>query len=241
MKKPLIAIAGGIVKDFRIEFAGEYFTKTNNNYPKSIIDAGGIPIILPLIKDIEILTNLLSICKGLLLPGGIDINPLSYKELPKPLLGDCNDLLDWYNINLTQKALELNMPILGICRGCQIINVALGGTLHQDISYATDSPLLHKQKSHLSEKCHPIYIKRNSIIYEIFGDNYIVNSGHHQSIKEMPQDLKITSISPDGIIESIEMINKQFVIGVQWHPEMMTSYDEKALNLFKKFIYYCRY
>ena len=101
--------------------------------------------------------------------------------------------------------------------------------------------MLHKQKSHLSEKCHPIYIKRNSIIYEIFGDNYIVNSGHHQSIKEMPQDLKITSISPDGIIESIEMINKPFVIGVQWHPEMMTSYDEKALNLFKKFIYYCRY
>ena len=126
MKKPLIAIAGGIVKDSRIEFAGEDFTRINNNYSKAIADAGGIPVILPLINDIDILSDQLSICNGLLLPGGIDVNPLSYKELPRPLLGNCNDLVDWYHINLAQKALELNMPILGICRGCQILNVACG-------------------------------------------------------------------------------------------------------------------
>ena len=241
MKKPLIAIAGGIVKDSRIEFAGEDFTRINNNYSKAIADAGGIPVILPLINDIDILSDQLSICNGLLLPGGIDVNPLSYKELPRPLLGNCNDLVDWYHINLAQKALELNMPILGICRGCQILNVSCGGTLHQDISYATDSPILHKQESHLSEKCHPVYIEENSIVHEIFGDSYIVNSAHHQAVKEVAPNFKNTAVSPDGIIEAIEMINKPFVVGIQWHPEMMAPYDNTTLNLFKKFIYSCKY
>ena len=241
MKKPIIAIASGIVKDFRIEFAGEDYTRVNNNYPRAIAEAGGIPVILPLINDIDILLDQLSICDGLLLPGGIDVNPLSYKELPRPLLGNCNDLVDWYHINLAQKALELNMPILGICRGCQILNVSFGGTLYQDISYATDSPILHKQESHLSEKCHPVYIKENSILHEIFGDSYIVNSAHHQSVKEIAPNFKNSAISPDGIIEAIEMINKKFVVGIQWHPEMMASYDAITLNLFKKFIYSCKY
>ena len=84
MKKPIIAIAGGISKDLRVEFAGEDYTRINNNYPKAIAAAGGVPIILPLISDIDILINQLSICNGLLLPGGVDVNPLSYKELPDP-------------------------------------------------------------------------------------------------------------------------------------------------------------
>ena len=240
MKKPLIAIAGGIAKDSRIEFVGEDYTRINNNYPKAIADAGGIPVILPLIEDIDILVEQLSICNGLLLPGGNDVNPLSYKELPRPLLGSSNALVDWYHINLAKKALELNMPILGICRGCQILNVACGGTLHQDISYATGSPILHKQESHLSERCHPVYIEENSIIHEIFGDNYIVNSAHHQAVKEVAPNFKNTAVSPDGIIESIEMINRPFVVGIQWHPEMMASYDATTLKLFKKFIYSCK-
>ena len=240
MKKPIIAIAGGIVKDYRIEFACEDYTRINNNYPRAIADAGGIPVILPLINNIDILLAQLSVCDGLLLPGGIDVNPLSYKELPSPLLGNCNDLVDWYHINLTQKALELNMPILGICRGCQVLNVSCGGTLHQDTSYATDSPILNKQESHLSEKCHPVYIEENSIIHEIFGDSYIVNSAHHQAVKDIAPNFKKTAISPDGIIEAIEMITKPFVVGIQWHPEMMAANDSTTLDLFKKFIYSCK-
>ena len=239
MKNPLIAIAGGIAKDSRIEFVGEDYTRINNNYPKAIADAGGIPVILPLIEDIDILVEQLSICNGLLLPGGNDVNPLSYKELPRPLLGSSNALVDWYHINLAKKALELNMPILGICRRCQILNVAFCGTLHQDISYATDSPILHKQESHLSEKCHPIYIEEDSIIHEIFGDNYIVNSAHHQAVKEVAPNFKNTAVSPDGIIESIEMEGKNFVVGVQWHPEMLSLKDSVMLQLFEDFISSC--
>lgn len=240
MNKPLIAIAGGIVKDFSVQFAGEDYTRVNNNYPNAIANAGGIPIILPLINDINILHDQLSACDGLLLPGGIDVNPLSYEELPKPLLGNSNDLVDWYHINLARKALELNMPILGICRGCQVINVAFGGTLFQDISYATEYPILHKQESHLSEKCHPIYIEEDSIVSKIFGNNYIVNSAHHQCVQKVAQNFRNTAVSPDGIIEAIEMINKPFIVGIQWHPEMMALHDEKTLNLFKKFINSCK-
>lgn len=240
MKKPIIAIAGGIVKDLRIEFAGEDYTRINNNYPRAIAAAGGVPVILPLINDIDILINQLSICDGLLLPGGMDINPLAYKELPRPLLGFCNELVDWYHINLAQKALELNKPILGICRGCQVINVAFGGTLYQDVSYATDYPIMHKQESQLSEKCHPIYIEENSIVSEVFGKSYIVNSAHHQAVKEVAPNFRNTAISPDGIIEAIEMINKSFIIGIQWHPEMMAQHDETTMNLFRKFIDNCK-
>ena len=240
MKKPLIGIAGSIVKDFRVEFAGEEYTRINNNYSKSIAKAGGVPIILPLIDDINIVYDQLSICTGLILPGGMDVNPLSYNELPKPLLGDCNEIVDWYHINLAQKALELNIPILGICRGCQIVNVAFGGTLYQDATYATKSPIMHRQESHLSQKCHPVYIEKNSIVHQIFGEQYVVNSAHHQSVRKVAPNFKCTATAPDGIIESIEMINREFVVGIQWHPEMMALYDDKTLNLFKRFVNSCK-
>ena len=240
MKKPLIAIAGGLVRDNSNEFLGDNYIKINSNYSKSIVDAGGIPIILPLVNDINVLINQISICNGLLLTGGIDINPLLYKESPQPLLETCNDLIDWFHINLARKALDLNIPILGICRGCQVINVAFGGTLYQDITYATSSPIMHKQKSHLSQRCHYIYVKENSIIYDILANEYVVNSAHHQSVEKIASNFICTASSEDGIIEAIEMINKPFVVGVQWHPEMMVSYDIKALNLFKRFIESCK-
>ena len=240
MKIPKIAIAGGLTKDFRVEFAGGYYTKVNNNYPNAIFNAGGIPIILPLINDINIIQEQLSCCDGLLLPGGIDVNPLSYEELPKPLLGNTNSLVDWYHISLVKKAFEMDIPILGICRGCQVINVAFGGTLYQDISYATETQILHKQDSHLSERCHPIFIEKNSFIYDIFGSNYLVNSAHHQSVKRIAPNFKTTAVSPDGIIEAIELVDEKIVIGIQWHPEMMASNDEITLKLFRKFIDCCK-
>ena len=131
------------------------------------------------------------------------------------------------------------MPILGICRGIQILNVAAGGTLYQDISYSIQSPILHNQNSHLSDTCHPIKITLNTIIYNILGKKSIVNSAHHQAVKDLGNNFIISSISPDGIIESIEMQNKNFVVGVQWHPEMLALKDDTMLNLFIKFINSC--
>lgn len=120
-----------------------------------------------------------------------------------------------------KKALSLNIPILGICRGIQVLNVAAGGTLYQDISHTVPNAILHNQNSHLSNICHPISIKENSKIHNILGDKYIVNSAHHQAIKDLGNNLIASSTAPDGIIESIEMEGKNFVVGVQWHPEML--------------------
>lgn len=239
MIKPIIAIAGSLYTETSIPVLGNNFDYNNNNYSKCIVKANGIPIYLPVIDDLNIMEKQLSICNGLLLPGGTDINPLLYNEFPMPKLGKCNDLIDWYQINLTNKALEKNIPILGICRGAQVLNVACSGTIYQDISYATNSPLIHIQNSHLSEKCHPIYINSNTILNNILGDNYVVNSGHHQCINKLASNFIISSVSPDGIIESIEMTNKPFVIGVQWHPEMLALKDNKMLQLFSTFVDNC--
>ncbi|MEN8076631.1 gamma-glutamyl-gamma-aminobutyrate hydrolase family protein [Clostridioides difficile] len=239
MIKPIIAIAGSLYTETSMPFLGDNFDYNNNNYSKCISQANGVPIYLPVIENIDIIEKQLSICDGLLLPGGNDINPLLYNELPRPKLGKCNDLIDWYQITLTNKALEKNIPILGICRGAQVINVACGGTIYQDISYASNYALLHIQNSHLSENCHPIYIHDNTTINTILGNKYIVNSGHHQCINELAPNLKVSSISPDGVIESIEMTNRPFVIGVQWHPEMLALKDNKMLQLFNTFIDNC--
>ena len=239
MTKPIIGIVGSLYKESRESFLGNYFDFKNNNYSQCIAKANGIPIYLPIIKNEDIIEKQLSICNGLLLPGGSDINPLLYNEYPKKLLGKCNDLIDWYQLSITKKALILNMPILGICRGIQILNVAAGGTLYQDISYSIQSPILHNQNSHLSDTCHPIKITLNTIIYNILGKKYIVNSAHHQAVKNLGNNFIISSISPDGIIESIEMQNKNFVVGFQWHPEMLALKDDTMLNLFIKFINSC--
>lgn len=239
MIKPIIAIAGSLYTETSIPFLGNNFDYSNNNYSKCIVQANGIPIYLPVIDDLNIIENQLSICDGLLLPGGNDINPLLYNELPMPKLGKCNDFIDWYQINLINKALEKKIPILGVCRGAQVINVACGGTIYQDISYATNSPLAHFQNSHLSEKCHPIYINTNTTLNTILGNRYIVNSAHHQCINKLAPNFIISSISPDGIIESIEMTNQPFVIGVQWHPEMLALKDNRMLQLFVVFVENC--
>ena len=239
MNKPIIGIVGSLYTECNLSFAGNYFDYNNNNYSKCIAKANGIPIYLPIIGDKDVLEDQLSLCNGILLPGGADINPLLYNTSPETHLGKCNDFIDWYQISITKKALSLNIPILGICRGIQVLNVAAGGTLYQDISHTVPNAILHNQNSHLSNICHPISIKENSKIHNILGDKYIVNSAHHQAIKDLGNNLIASSTAPDGIIESIEMEGKNFVVGVQWHPEMLSLKDSVMLQLFEDFISSC--
>lgn len=236
MKKPVIGIVGSFLTDKRDKFIGVSLDYNNNNYSKCIVKALGIPIYLPVIKDLSIIDDQLNICDGLLFPGGYDINPICYNQSPLPLQGESNSLVDWYQITLAKKSLKTNKPILGICRGMQLLNVASSGTLFQDICYGIQSPLQHNQNSYLGEKCHPICIYDDSILKNTLGNHYVVNSGHHQCLDKIGDNFKVTAVAPDGVIESIEMINKDFVIGVQWHPEMLSLNDDIMLGLFKKFI-----
>lgn len=240
MKKPLIGIASTLSIDQRTYFIGDNYDYNNNNYSKSIAKASGVPVCLPIINDLNIIKEQLNICNGILLPGGDDINPLCYNENPKPLLNKSNNLMDWYQINLLKEALNLNKPILCICRGMQLLNVVCSGTLYQDISYFKKNHIKHNQQSYLGEKTHIIKTVDNSLINSLLGTEYLVNSGHHQCINKLGNNLKVTAFAPDEVIESIEMTNKSFVVGVQWHPEMLAINDEYMLNLFKKFIDSCK-
>lgn len=213
----------------------------NEAYVKSIIQAGGIPVTIPFGVDSDA-EQLLEGIDGLLLTGGVDVHPHFFDEEPHIKIGDIMLERDEVELKLTEAALKKTMPMLGICRGLQLLNVALGGTLYQDInSQYEHTPILHKQNARRKEASHFIEITKDSQLYEIIGKEKIaVNSFHHQALKKVPDIFKITAKASDGIIEAFEMKEYPYCVGVQWHPEEMAiAEDEHAKNLFKSFIDAC--
>lgn len=186
--------------------------------------------------------NQLKLCSALLLSGGNDINPIHYHKKEKEYLcKDIDDKRDTQELLLVLKALGLKMPILGICRGIQMLNVACGGSLITDIPSEHPSEIKHHQDGELKEKCfHNINIVPETLLYSIGNsDNYIVNSYHHQSIDHCAELFKVSATSDDGIIEAIEWKNPEnrpFLLGVQWHPERMNIYDDFSLSIAAAFI-----
>lgn len=211
----------------------------SEEYCQSVSKAGGIPLLLPPTTSLEDLTGQLKFCNGLLLPGGDDINPLIYGEEPYKDLGEVHLKVDRYEITLTQLALELNVPILGICRGCQLLNIACGGNVYQDLSEYPSAYLKHTQKAKRYEPTHTISISPSSLLTPIFGTTLSVNSFHHQAINHLGKDLVATAYAKDGIIEAIEMPSRHFVMGVQWHPEIMLMDSDAMLPLFELFVLSC--
>lgn len=229
--KPIIGITAAIEK--------EHKSMLNNNYVQAIIQAGGLPIILPadVEKDIE---QLVTIVDGLLLTGGGDIDPELFDEDPHSKLGEISPSRDIFEIELTKEMLKLNKPILGICRGLQILTVVFGGNLFQDIhSIHTKTLLLqHMQQAPRSHPSHFIEVEENSLLESIAkSTRFKVNSFHHQSAKHVPKSLIVSAKTSDGIIESIESPAHRFVMGVQWHPEALAEAgDEISQRIFSKFI-----
>ena len=175
----------------------------------------------------------------MLIPGGVDVNPLYYNEEPQILLGEINGRLDEFNLIATKIALELNKPILGICRGAQVLNICLGGTIYQDISYTNKNFVKHSQNAKGNIKTHSVEIVNSELLEPILGKEIAVNSFHHQSVKDLGKGLKATAYSKDGIIEAIEKEDAKFVVGIQWHPELLVDNCDKMLNLFKTFVNKC--
>ena len=230
--KPIIGVTMTMNK-------GQY--AINEAYVKSIIQAGGIPLMIPLGVEEDALAIVDKI-DGLLITGGVDVHPHFYNEEPHQHLGDVMLERDQVELKLTQVAFERKLPIFGICRGIQLLNIALGGTLYQDIpTQYKGSPILHQQKAKRGEVCHFIEIKQGSQLAKIVGKERVaVNSFHHQGLKDVPEIFTITAQSSDGMIEAIEMKDYPFCLGVQWHPEEMVLVNEgHSLQLFKAFIDAC--
>lgn len=222
--RPIIGITGNY------DYDTDYYC-LKKHYVDSINRAGGLGIILPPADDENILNHYINICNGFLFSGGGDMDPHYWGEMPEWRLGEINPLRDSFEYKLAQKILGSSLPVLGICRGCQVLNVAMGGTLIQDIN----TKLAHNQKAPRDYATHAIVIEANSKLAKILKTNTIrVNSFHHQAVKKLGQGLKVSAIAPDGIIEAVESKDHPFVIGVQWHPECL--HDKYSYYLFRALV-----
>lgn len=210
---------------------GRYFL--NEPYVEAIVKSGGIPLCIPIDFD-EIIETI----DGLMLTGGYDVDPKFFGQKPHPKLGVVTEKRDVVEMQLVQKCLEKNIPILGICRGLQLLNVYFGGTLYQDIDDQFKTNICHKQTEERTKATHEVKIKKESHLFSIVGkESFLVNSLHHQGIQQVGKSLKAVAKATDGIIEGIELENYPFCIAVQWHPEELAKIeDAPSKKLFEAFI-----
>lgn len=206
-----------------IGITGNYSTQTctlAEGYYQSVLKAGGIPFIIPPFSETDNLSELLDQLDGIIFSGGGDIDPLLLGEEPIKELHSITPQRDLQELLLARIAYDRQIPMLGICKGIQVINAALGGTLYQDIHTQMEGTRIkHSQDLDREYPSHTVSISPNSILEKLFGKQLAVNSFHHQACKDIAQGLKVTATSPDGVIEAIESSEFKSVLGIQWHPE----------------------
>jgi len=210
-------------------------TYIKNGYIEAINQAGGMGILIPPVENEEIILGIFEKCRGILLSGGDDIDARYFGESNLPCNGEISPYRDRMEILFSRKAIECNKPILGICRGMQVMNVAMGGSIYQDIfSQLKYKDLVkHMQEAPKWYPVHRVSIDENSRLYRCMGKSSLeVNSFHHQAVKDLGDGFQATGRAEDGIIEAIEHSRNMFAIGVQWHPERMW---EKSVECFKLF------
>tara|TARA_Y100000588_G_C14253928_1_gene924619 strand:+ start:1797 stop:2558 length:762 start_codon:yes stop_codon:yes gene_type:complete len=210
-------------------------------YILSIIKSGGLPFLLPSVTEVNLTSHFIRNLDGILVSGGAhDIDPSNYDEDRHAKCAPPNIKRENFEICLIKKAMELDMPILGICGGMQAINVAAGGTLYQDIQSFFDNPLQHQPDEESTYSFHNIEIESSKLEELFSSSSELVNSNHHQSLKEVPESFHINAFSVDGVIEGIESKENSYILGVQWHPESLFSYMEEdfphSKKLFSSFI-----
>jgi putative glutamine amidotransferase len=213
------------------------FVRADFDYVEGVAEAGGVPLVLPPALGIRAAEALLAGLDGLLLSGGSDLDPGYYGEGPIPELGATIPEWDAFDMALLRLALRRGMPIFGICRGMQILNVALGGTLHQDLHSQLGAGILrHWQETPKWQPTHEVEVLEDSCLAEITDRQSVgVNSYHHQGIKGPADALAVSARSSDGVIEAVESrdFRERWLIGVQWHPEGMRDTSPEHLNLFE--------
>ena len=212
------------------------------NYLFSLEAVGAVPLILPIYDDPEALDRYVGLCDGYLIPGGIDVNPISYGETPHPLLETTRLDFDEYQLHLIERMRVSKKPVLAICRGIQIVNVAYGGTLYQDVSLHGEGTMRHSQVDITPGGIsHRVSIEDGSILHRLYGSELWTNSYHHQSIKDLGAGLRITARADDGIIEAVEATDHPYLHAVQWHPEsFFVRPDNYMLAIFEDFVKQCR-
>ena len=212
----------------------------NRAYAWAVEQAGGVPVLLPATTVSGAAERYLDALDGLLLSGGVDLAPECYGETPHPALGEVDSDRDALEIPLIRAALAQDMPIFAICRGIQALNVALGGTLYQDLPAQHPTEIEHQQSRNRiprTDFSHPIRIAAASRLREIVGaEEMQTNSFHHQALREVAPGLTVTAWAPDGVIEAVEGKAQRYLVAVQFHPEETAPNDEKSRRLFEAFV-----
>lgn len=213
----------------------------NRAYVQAIEHAGGVPILIPILHDFRMFDTLLPRLDGLMLSGGVDIDPIVYGEAPHPLSDQPDKELDEIELKLASWAIQEDIPTLGVCRGMQVLNVALGGTLYQDIhDLCPDS--LHHSHRHMSRDylAHRVNVLPGSRVEQLLGPGpFMVNSLHHQSVHRPGRGVIISGKADDGIAEMLEVPGHRFVVAAQFHPEEIYTQESTSARLFAGFVQAC--
>ncbi|MCL2098199.1 MAG: gamma-glutamyl-gamma-aminobutyrate hydrolase family protein [Bacteroidales bacterium] len=214
----------------------EGFSQVRATYINSVLRAGGVPVVLPITDNPEVIKTMIASIDALILTGGEDIEPIRYSEEPLPKLETIHPERDEFDILLIKYATERQIPIFGICRGHQLLNVAFGGTLYQDLATQVKSEKLlkHRQQAPIWHGTHQVALEENSVLSKVLGKTVIMaNSYHHQAVKDVAPDFVITGRTSDGVVEAMEMKGNPKVFSVQFHPENATSHGlDDFLSIF---------
>lgn len=206
-------------------------------YLDAVFRAGGLPLMIPYTKAAKALDRIVEEIDGLLLTGGGDIDPTWFDEEPIPGLGWIDPERDHLEIALIRRMMEKRKAVLAVCRGCQILNVAAGGDMFQDLYRQREGLLQHMQKAPRSHLSHSVTVVENSLLFRIAGEaTFKVNSFHHQAVRKLAPGFIASATAKDGVIEALESVRHPFVLGVQWHPEHLVQTDAISRRLFEAFV-----
>ncbi|AVK61592.1 gamma-glutamyl-gamma-aminobutyrate hydrolase [Lactobacillus sp. CBA3605] len=239
MTKPIIGIAPGVLTVDSHMFPGRQRDYVNRDYLQSVTANGGVPLILPVTADAAMIQQYSQLIDGLLLCGGQDIDPLNYGEEPLAELGEIDPQRDQYEMALVRATHAAHKPVLGICRGLQLLNTLYGGTLYQDVADmpAGEGTIKHMQAQLPAYGIHHIQVAASSQLAAYLGQTKLtVNSFHHQTLNKIAPGFNVVATAPDQVVEAIEATTGGLQLGVQWHPEMMQPTNPVMSQLFAKFI-----
>ena len=209
----------------------------NNTYINSILMNGGVPYLIPVTDNVEVLRQIVAQLDGIVFTGGEDFEPAYFGEENHEKLGEVNVTRDTYDLTLFKLATDRNIPTLGICRGLQLINVAMGGTLYQDLPAEKPSDINHRQEEAGTVPTHSVSVVDGSVMHQILGEKEIqVNTFHHQAIEKLAPGLKIVGWSNDSVPELIEAYPHRQILGTQFHPEIFTAAGDALMGKLFKFL-----
>lgn len=230
---PKIGIIANVDKEARVDLHGAY--------GRSIEKSGGLPLVLPYVEEEGVMDAFVEACDGFLFSGGADVSPAYYGEPQKETCGAPQILRDKMELSVLKKVLQTKKPILGICRGIQLINVGMGGTLYQDIPTEYETDLRHVQVEECYAPSHSVSVEKDTPLARlVMKESMTGNSFHHQAIKDLAKDLCVMARAEDGIVEAVYAPDRPYLRAYQWHPERLYGTDGDNKLLFDDFINACK-